>query len=105
MLNYYFVDVSELHSDRKERYFMEPLDTDLEYVVQKTREAHPEKRFNWLYILPILGVLWVLFLTLAAVFQFDISTIVDPIMGIMIAVFIVFVGALFWALAPRTSKA
>lgn len=104
-MDYYFVGVSKLHPDCKERYFMEPLDTDLEYVVQKTREAHPEKRFNWLYILPILGVLWVLFLTAAAVFQFDISTVVDPIMGIMIAVFLVFIGALFWALAPRAGKA
>jgi hypothetical protein len=84
---------------------MEPLDTDFEYVVQKTREAYPEKRFNWLYILPALGVLWVLFLTLAVVFQLDISTVVNPIMGIMIAVFLVFAGALFWALAPRAGKA
>jgi hypothetical protein len=83
---------------------MEPLDTDFEYVVQKTRETNPEKRFNWLYILPALGILWVLYLTLAAIFQFDISTIVDPIMGIMIAVFLVFAGALFWAFAPRVGK-
>jgi hypothetical protein len=83
---------------------MEPLDTDLEYIVNKSRETHPEKRFNWLYILPILGIAWVLFLTLAVVFQINITTVVDPIMGIMIAVFLVFVGALFWAFVPRAKN-
>jgi hypothetical protein len=84
---------------------MEPLDTDLEYVVQKNREENPEKRFNWLYILPILGVAWLVFLTLSVWGQFDISKVVDPVMGIMIAVFLIFAAGLFWAYAPRTKKA
>ncbi len=41
---------------------MEPIDTDFDYVASRSREANPRARFNWLYILPTLGVLWVAYL-------------------------------------------
>jgi len=46
-----------------------------------------------------------LFFIAAAVFQFDVSGLVDTIMGLMILFFIVLVGMLFWALAPRANRA
>jgi len=83
---------------------MEQIDSELEYDASQSGDANPDKRFNWLYILPILGILWLVLLTLAAIFQFSISEAVDPIMGLMIAVFFVFIIGLFWAYAPRIRK-
>jgi fatty acid desaturase len=81
---------------------MEPLDTDLEYV--NRREANPAARFNWLYIIPGLGFLWLLYLIGAAVFQWPVSGVVDPVMGFMIVLFFVAMGLLFWAMAPRVHR-
>ncbi|TMD80381.1 MAG: hypothetical protein E6I97_02620 [Chloroflexi bacterium] len=88
-----------------ERLFMEPLDTDMEDTMRAPRQATPGSRLNALLILPSLGILLILFFIAAAVFQFDISGLVDTIMGLMILFFIVLVGMLFWALAPRANRA
>ncbi|GLV59967.1 hypothetical protein KDH_67900 [Dictyobacter sp. S3.2.2.5] len=77
---------------------MEPLNSDYEVVV---REPNPRARFNWLYVFPILGGLWLLYLLLAAVFQFPVTGAVDPVMAFMLVMFFVMAGLLFWALAPR----
>jgi len=83
---------------------MEPIDTDFDYVAQQSREINPRSRFNWLYFLPTLGVLWVLYLTLAAIFQWPVTGVVDPVLSLMIVVFFVFIGLLFWALAPKANR-
>jgi hypothetical protein len=46
-----------------------------------------------------------LFFILAAIFQFDITALVDSIMGLMTLFFIVLVAMLFWAMAPHRHKA
>ena len=84
---------------------MEPLDTDMEDTMREPRQTTPGSRLNALLILPSLGILLILFFIAAAVFQFDISGLVDTIMGLMILFFIVLVGMLFWALAPRANRA
>ena len=83
---------------------MEPIDTDFDYVAQQSRKADLRARFNWLYILPILGVLWVVFLTLAVIFQWPLTGQVDPIMVLVVLLFIVIVGLLFWSVAPRANR-
>ncbi len=83
---------------------MEPIDTNFDYVASRSREANPRARFNWLYILPTLGMLWVLYLILAVIFQWPLSAQVDPVMAIMMVLFFVTVGLLFWALAPKSNR-
>jgi len=81
---------------------MEPLDTDMDYMgVRESRPAKPGARLNALFILPIIGGVIMLLFISAALFQLDLSGIVDTIMSLMILFFIVFVALLFWALAPR----
>ncbi len=80
---------------------MEPLDSDYEYVVYR---SDPKTRFNWLYIIPTLGVLWLLYLVAATAFQFSISSVVDTVMGLMLLVLFVLAGLLFWALAPKENR-
>ncbi len=80
---------------------MEPLDTDYDYVV---RRSNPRSRFNWLYILPALGMLWLFYLLAAAIFQWPVSGVVSPVMSLMLVVFFVMVGLLFWALAPKENR-
>ncbi|HAE84238.1 MAG TPA: hypothetical protein DDW33_02760 [Ktedonobacter sp.] len=84
---------------------MEPIDTDMEVMVREPRQATPGSRLNALLLLPVLGVLLMLFFILAAIFQFDITALVDSIMGLMMLFFIVLVVMLFWAMATRTNKA
>lgn len=84
---------------------MEPLDTDMEDTMREPRRASSGSRLNALLVLPSLGILLMLFFIAAAVFQFDISGLVDPVMGLMTLFFIVLVVMLFWALAPRANKA
>ena len=84
---------------------MEPIDTDMEVMVREPRQATPGSRLNALLLLPALGVLLMLFFILAAIFQFDITALVDSIMGLMMLFFIVLVVMLFWAMATRTNKA
>lgn len=83
---------------------MEPIDTDFDYVAQRSREANPKERFNWLYIFPTLGVLWVLYLTLAIVFQWPVTNVVGPVMSIMLLVLFAVAALLFWAMAPRAKR-
>ena len=86
---------------------MEPLDTDLqEYMVREPRQnVDPRSRLNYALALPILGVVMMLFFIIAAIFQFDISDYIDSLVGLLLAFFFVFVGLLFWGLAPREKKA
>jgi hypothetical protein len=83
---------------------MEPLDTDLEYVVRERRVENTRNRFYWLLVLPGLGLLWLLYLTLAVIFQLPVSGVVNPVMSIMIVFFCLMVGLLFWALAPKANR-
>lgn len=80
---------------------MEPLDSDYEVAAQ---EPNPKARFNWLYIFPGLGVCWILLLVSAAVFQFPLTGLVDPIMALMLILFFVLVGLFFWTHAPSVRK-
>jgi uncharacterized RDD family membrane protein YckC len=83
---------------------MEPLDTDLEYVRNEPRPINPAARFNAMLILPIIGVLLVLVFISAAIFQFDLSGLIDTLIGLMMVLFIVMVAMLFWAFAPRANR-
>jgi len=83
---------------------MEPLDTDLEYIRTEPRSMNPAARFNAMLILPILGVLLVLVFISAAIFQFDLSGLVDTLVGLMMVLFVVLVAMLFWAFAPRRHR-
>lgn len=86
---------------------MEPLDTDFEYVVREQRQRRSlsrNARFNVLLLLPALGVLWLLYLLGAAVFQWPVSGVVNPIMTIMLLVFVATVLGLFWAFSPNAKK-
>ena len=68
---------------------MEPLDSDYEVAAH---ESDPKARFNWLYIFPGLGVCWIILLVSAAIFQFPLTGLVDPIMALMLVLFFVLVG-------------
>lgn len=79
---------------------MEPIEADLDYMVQP-RPAQPGSRFNALFIFPLIGVLILLLFISAAVFQIDLSEIVDSLVGLMILFFFLMIIGLFWAFAPR----
>ena len=83
---------------------MEPIDTDFDYVAQQSQKTDLRARFNWLYILPILGVLWVVYLTLAVIFQWPLAGQIDTIMMLIVLLFIVIVVLLFWAMAPKSNR-
>jgi hypothetical protein len=83
---------------------MEPLDTDLEYARAESRPMNPASRFNVMLILPIIGALLVLLFISAAIFQFDLSGLVDSLVGLMMLLFVVLIALLFWALAPRANR-
>jgi hypothetical protein len=84
---------------------MEPLDTDLDYVQRGQRPAQPGSRFNVMLIIPILGLLLVLVFIGAAVFQWDLSGIIDSLIGLLMIMFFVIIGLLFWAGAPKSHDA
>ena len=84
-----------------ERLFMEPLDTDMDYTIREPRPMRPETRMNVLFILPIIGGIIMLTFISAALFQLDLSGMVDTLMGLMIVFFIIFIALLFWGMAPR----
>jgi hypothetical protein len=88
----------------EEGLFMEPIDTDFDYVAQQSRKTDLRARFNWLYILPALGICWVLFLILAVIFEWPLSGIVDSVMVLIVLLFAVIVALLFWAMAPKTNR-
>jgi len=85
---------------------MEQIDADFDYVVRerKPRTVKREVRFNLLLIFPALGLLWLLYLIGTAVFQWSASDVVYPVMTIMVVLFAIVVGLLFWAFAPSTNK-
>lgn len=90
---------------------MEPLDTDFDYVVQqrsavrrRPRSLSSRTRHNILLIFPALGVLWLLYLIGAAVFQWPVTDVVNPVMTLMIFLFIAVAAGLFWASAPRSDS-
>jgi len=84
---------------------MEPLDTDLEYVSHEPRPTTPGSRLGALLIFPILGVLIILTFIGAAIFQWNISDLIDTLVGLMLVFFVAFVVMLFWAFAPRANQA
>ena len=81
---------------------MEPLDTDLEYVRSGQRPARPGSRFNVMLIIPILGFLLVLTLIGAAIFQWNLSELIDSFIGLFLILFFVIIAMLFWANAPKS---
>ncbi len=83
---------------------MEPLDTDMEYMVHPKQSMNPATRFNMMLIFPILGVLLILLFISAAIFQFDLSNFVDVLAAIMLAFFALFIIAIFWAMSPRAHR-
>ena len=84
---------------------MEPLDTDLEYVRSGPRPARPGSRFNVMLIIPLLGFLLVLIFIGAAVFQWNLSQLIDSLIGLFMVLFFVIIVMLFWAGAPRSGDA
>jgi hypothetical protein len=91
--------------DSVERRSMQPLDTDIEYVSDAPRPSTPASRLSILYIFPILGVLFVLFLVGALAFQWPVSDFVNNLVVLMVVLFFVFTAIVFWALAPRHGEA
>ena len=85
---------------------MEQLDSDFDYVVRerKRRVVTRETRFNLLLIFPALGLFWLLYLIGAAVFQWSLTDVVNPVMTIVVVLFALLVGLLFWAFAPSATK-
>jgi len=82
---------------------MEPLDTDRTYATNEPQPAPVGSRFNMLLILPIIGFILVLLFIGAAVFQWDLSDLVDSLVGVMLLLFAATIALLFWAMAPHTN--
>jgi hypothetical protein len=80
---------------------MEPLDTDMEYMVHPKQAMDPATRFNVMLIFPILGFLLMVLFAGAAIFQFDLSNFVDVLAAIMLTLFVLFIIAMFWAMSPQ----
>ena len=83
---------------------MEPLDSDLEYMVRPSRPAKPASRIKVMLILPILGTLLVLTFPTTAIFQLSLTDLVDSLMGVLTLFFVVTVALFFWALAPQREQ-
>jgi hypothetical protein len=83
---------------------MEPLDTDLEYIPRAPRSSTPASRLSLMLIFPTLGFLLILIFIGAAVFQWNLSDLVDGLVGLLLLFFIAFIAMLFWALAPRANQ-
>ena len=83
---------------------MEPLDTDLEYVINEPRPSTPGSRVNALLIFPVLGALLILGFIGAAIFQWNLSDLIDSLVGLLLLLFFAFIAMLFWALYPRTHQ-
>jgi hypothetical protein len=84
---------------------MEPLDTELEYVRSGPRPARPGSRYNVMLFIPILGFLLVLIFIGAAVFQWDLSQLIDSLIGLFLVMLVVIIALLFWAGAPGSHEA
>jgi hypothetical protein len=83
---------------------MEPLDSDIAYLSNVPRPSTPAARLRILYIFPVLGALLVLFFVSAALFQWNVSVLVDNLVVLMVVLFFVFLGIVFWATAPRDAR-
>jgi hypothetical protein len=88
-----------------ERYVMEPLDTDLEYVRSGPRQARPGSRYSAMLFIPVLGLLLLLVFIGAATFGWDLSQLVDTLIGLFLVLFVIIVAMLFWAGAPKSEEA
>jgi hypothetical protein len=83
---------------------MEPLDTDMDYMARVPRQRTSGSRMSALLILPILGLVLILVFVSAAIFQFDLSDVIDSLMGLVTFFFLVMIAMLFWAMAPRANR-
>jgi hypothetical protein len=83
---------------------MEPLDTDLEYTPRGPRPATPGSRMNMLLIFPALGFLLILVFIGSAIFQWDLSDLIDSLVGLLLLLFFAFIAMLFWALSPSANR-
>ncbi|HVU66827.1 MAG TPA: hypothetical protein VHD63_06850 [Ktedonobacteraceae bacterium] len=84
---------------------MEQLDTDIEYMSNAPRPSTPAERLSILYIFPVLGVALVLFFLVAFILQWNISILVDNLITLMVILFFVFIGIVFWSLSARNKQA
>jgi hypothetical protein len=82
---------------------MEPLNTDRAFTTDEPQSAPAGSRFNMLLILPIIGFILVLIFIGAAIFQWNLSDLVDSLVGIMLLLFAATIALLFWAMTPRTN--
>lgn len=83
---------------------MEPLDTDLEYIPRTSRPSTLASRLSLMFIFPLLGFLLILIFIGAAIFQWDLSGLIDGLVGLLLLLFIAFIAMMFWAFAPRTNQ-
>lgn len=83
---------------------MEPLDTDLDYMVREPEAPSPGSRFSALLVFPVLAALLILLFIAAAIFQLNLSDLVDTIIGLLLLVFALFIVLIFWATAPGANK-
>lgn len=83
---------------------MEPLDSDIEYMSNAPRPSTPASRLSILYVFPILGILLALLFVGAFIFQWNLSVLVDNLMVLLVVVFFVFTGIVFWAVSPRAGE-
>jgi hypothetical protein len=83
---------------------MEPLDTELDYSRNEPRPARPGSRYSLLLFLPTAGLLLVLTFIGAAIFQWNLSDLVDTLIGLFLLLFVVTIALLFWAGAPRSGQ-
>ena len=83
---------------------MEPLDTDLDYIPRAPRPSTPASRLGLMFIFPIIGFLIILTFISAAIFQWDLSNLIDGLVGLLLLLFVAFIAMMFWALAPRANQ-
>jgi len=83
---------------------MEPLDTEMDYSGDQPRPARPGSRYNLLLFLPIFGLLLALTFIGAAIFQWNLSALIDSLIGLFLLMFVVAIALLFWAGAPRSDQ-
>lgn len=83
---------------------MEPLDTELDYSRGEPRPARPGSRYSMLFFLPIFGLLLALTFIGAAIFQWNLSALIDSLIGLFLLLFVVTIALLFWAGAPRSDQ-
>ena len=69
---------------------MEQIDTDMDYTATPGAPT-PGSRLNSLLIFPILGFLLLLIFAAAAIFQFDLSDLIDSLMGLMTLLFLLLI--------------